>query len=247
MAMYYYIYDPFLNKKKYFDHLAQIETRLTDLGINGKINYLSFLKNIYQILNEEVKRGLKTLVVVGNDKTFTKIINLTADLDVTIGLIPLGEPNLIARFLGIPTGEAACDVLSSRIIDRLDLGQINNYYFVTSLEFGGKDITLGCDNNFFISSEGKDSCLIISNFDQHQNSTTQPNDGQLDIFIESVRRGWFKRQVDVSRFSAKKIKVASSRSIPIWLKDENRIIKTPAEIKILPQKIKIIVGKNRQY
>ena len=46
--MYYYLYDSRLNDKKYNNVIAKIETRLTDLGINGKINRLSFLKNINQ-------------------------------------------------------------------------------------------------------------------------------------------------------------------------------------------------------
>ena len=67
--MYYYIYDSYLAEKKYESTIARIENRLTDLGINGKINRLSFLKNIHQIIGEEVKRGVKTVVVVGSDET----------------------------------------------------------------------------------------------------------------------------------------------------------------------------------
>ncbi|MEK7652915.1 MAG: diacylglycerol kinase family protein [Patescibacteria group bacterium] len=244
--MYYYIYDPLLANKKNFNSVAKIETRLTDLGINGKINYLSFLKNIYQVLDEEIKKGLETLVVVGNDKTFIKIVNLVADLGLVVGFIPFGEPNLIAQLLGIPTGEAACDTLSSRIIERLDLGQINNYYFITSLECDGKDVILECDNNYFISPQTKNSRVTISNLDVYDGSIIRPEDGQFDVFIKTGNGGWFKKPGEVSRFNAKRIKITSQGSVPILLKDEERIIKTPAEVRIIPKKIKIIVGKNRQ-
>src|SRR3989344_4911991 len=118
--MYYYLYDPQLSDKKYNNIIARIETRLTDLGINGKINRLSFLKNINQVLAEEIKRGVKTIIIVGDDKTIGQVINLIADFNVTIGVIPIGPNNNIARLLGLPSEESACDVISSRIIKKID-------------------------------------------------------------------------------------------------------------------------------
>ena len=38
--MHVYIYDSFLNHKKFEKIIARIETRVTDLGLNGKINRL---------------------------------------------------------------------------------------------------------------------------------------------------------------------------------------------------------------
>ena len=140
--MYYYLYDSCLNQKKYNNLLAKVETRLTDLGINGKINYLSFLKNIEQILQEEIKRGVKTVVVVGNDRTFGQTLGTLAGLGVTIGLIPIDKSSQIAKFLGLPDGERACDTISSRIIKKIDLGQINNCYFFTSLEAYGPRLAI---------------------------------------------------------------------------------------------------------
>ncbi len=34
--MHVYVYDSFLNQKKYDRILARLETRITDLGLNGK-------------------------------------------------------------------------------------------------------------------------------------------------------------------------------------------------------------------
>jgi len=100
--MYYYIYDSFLSDKKYRKLLAQIETRLTDLGINGKINRLSFLKNIRDLITDEIKNGQNTIVVLGNDSTINKVINIIADLDVFLGIIPIGKEKKFQNFWACP-------------------------------------------------------------------------------------------------------------------------------------------------
>src|SRR3989338_2880950 len=103
--MYLYLYDSFLNQKKYTSALARIETRLTDLGIGGKICRLSPLRNIKELIADELANGVKTIVVVGNDKTLSEAINFVAQHDVTLGLIPIGPNNSLAGQLGLPAGE----------------------------------------------------------------------------------------------------------------------------------------------
>lgn len=245
--MYYYIYDSFLGQKKHQIILARIETRLTDLGINGKINRLSFLKNIYQVVAEEIKRGVDTVVVVGDDKTISQIINLIIGLNVVIGFIPIGKDLNIAQSLGIPPAESACDILSARIIKRLDLGKINNYYFFTSVELGGKDINLTCDNNYFISLP-ENNILNISNLGFSTQQATLPTDGLLNVFIENTKKKfWQKNKNRSSRLCLKNINITSQKSLPILITDEKRIVKTPAEVKIAPKKIRMIVGKKRTF
>lgn len=246
--MYYYLYDSKLNDKKYNNIIAKIETRLTDLGINGKINRLSFLKNINQVINEEVKRGVKTIIIVGDDKTIGQVINLIADLNITIGIIPIGPNNNIAKLLGLPLEEAACDTISSRIIKKIDLGKINNYYFLTSLEIGGKNITLECDNNYIINLQEDNNIINISNLNNCYDTISDPTDGKLDIFIENVHKKIFARNKSTfSYLKNKTIRVTGDKNVPIFLSDERKIIKTPADITVMPKKIKIIVGKKRYF
>src|SRR3989344_7026326 len=132
--MYLYLYDSFLNNKKFSNTLARIETRLTDLGIGGKICRISPLRNIKELILDEIRNGVKTVVVVGDDKTLNQIVNGVAKYDITVGLIPIGPDNRIAQTLGIPEGQKACDVLAARIIEKIDLGKINETYFLSGSE-----------------------------------------------------------------------------------------------------------------
>ena len=246
--MYYYLYDSELSDKKYNTVIAKIETRLTDLGINGKINRLSFLKNINQILAEEIKRGVKTVVIVGDDKTIGQVINLVADFNITIGLIPIGPNNNIARLLGVPLGEDACDIISSRIIKKIDLGKINNHYFLTDLIISGKNITLECDNNYLINLSEGNNIINISNLNYCYGSPTDPLDGQLDVFIENTQKKFLRKSKStLSHFKNEVLKITGDKTVPILISDEKTIVKTPAEVAVAPKKLKIIVGKGRYF
>lgn len=241
--MYYYIYDSFLNDKKYHGLLAKIENRLTDLGINGKINHLSFLKNIQQVLAEEIKRGVKTVVVVGSDKTLGQIINLIMDLNVVIGYIPI-HSECIAGLLNIPQGEYACDVLSARIVKRIDLGKVSNYYFISALETGGQKLTIECDGNYIISLTDKDNIINIGNLNYQRGIFASPNDEYLDLFIENIEKKFLiKGKTTLSHLTFKKIRLSAEKPMPILLMDEKKILKTPVEIKVQPKKLRMIVGR----
>src|SRR3989344_5440347 len=151
--MYLYLYDSFLNKKKYAAPLARIETRLTDLGIGGKIFRLSPLRNVEELIADEIRTGTKTIIPVGHDRTLSQIVNVSARFELTIGLIPIGPDNTIARTLGIPEGEAACNILAARIVKRIDLGRINNVYFISNLQLNvnGQAVTLQCEDQYIIT------------------------------------------------------------------------------------------------
>jgi diacylglycerol kinase family enzyme len=246
--MYYYLYDSRLSEKKYHNVMSRIETRLTDLGINGKINRLSFLKNISQIVNEEIRRGVKTIIVVGDDKTIGQVINLLTTLNITIGIIPVGPNNLIAKLLGMPMGENACDIISSRIIEKIDLGKINDYYFVTSLDIGGKNITVECDGSYVINLKDGENVINISNLNNAYKKYTDPQDGKLDVFMEVIHKKLIgKNTTTLSRVTNKNVKITSNKALPIFISDEKKILKTPAEITVAPKKLQIIVGKNRYF
>ncbi len=248
--MYYYIYDNFISENKYRKTIAQVESRLTDLGINGKITKMSILKNLKKTINDEIKNDIKTLVVVGNDKTLNQTLNLLENLDVTIGFIPIGPDNNIAKLLGIKEGEPACDILSSRIISKMNLGLINkSIYFLSYLEMPGDDLYINCDNNFFINTEGKNNIITISNIyygEDEKELTIKNNSDFLNIVIKNHKKSIFKKSKKyLSYFKAKNISINSEKSVPILLVDEKRILKNPIRLELLKEKLKIIVGKNR--
>ncbi len=258
--MYYYIYDSFLNQGKYAAELNRIEARLMDLGINGRIEKLTILKSFKEIVEEAIRKGAKTIIAVGNDQTVSKIISYLPNLQTTLGIIPIGEENNLASLLGIPSGEQACDTLSSRIIEKIDLGKANNKYFISSLQVPvQKELVMDC-GSYKISPLDNTKMINICNFsslpvaDNQYETCGNPKDGMLEAIISSNQKeqhglfGLFKKEYSKkSVFPIKKMKIkCSSESLSV-LADGQTTIKTPLTVEVIPKKLKIIVGKKRMF
>lgn len=253
--MYLYLYDSFLGHKKYGNLLARIETRLTDLGIGGKIFRLSPLRNVEELIADEVRNGAKTIVVVGNDKSFAEIINIAAKFEVTLGVIPVGPDNKIAQALGVTSPEDACNILAARKIERVDLGKANGTYFLSSIKINGNEVTIDCENKFTITSQGE-SQISICNFrpldtKREEHKYFDPQDGFLEILVQKQVAGFipmFKKTTvrNDTIIPFKTISISSRESLPV-VTDGQRVLKTPVQIKIVPKKLRLIVGKNRQF
>ena len=132
--MYVYLYDNFLKNKRYDSLIKAMETRLTDYGIAGKIIRLQRYTNCEMLIEDEIRKGAKTIVVVGNDVTFGHVLSRAASCRVIYGFLPVGSENSIAEVLGLPVGIDACDVLAKRRKLYLYVGWLNNRYFISQLQ-----------------------------------------------------------------------------------------------------------------
>ncbi len=248
--MYFYLFDPCLLSKKYEKTLTKIERRIIDLGIEGKFERLTVLKNPEELIKEAIRKGVKTIVAVGNDQIVAQIINIIADNDdVVLGIIPLGKNNKIAHLLGIPEGELSCDALSNRLIEKIDLGKINHHYFLTSLKIINSEVTLECDDSYRITPSPAQE-INIFNLDAYHNKVFNPQDGVLETLINPAAswKSIFKKQKE-SLFPVRKIKILElNKEKPSKIiADGLKVLKRPLIVKIVPQKLKVIVGKERKF
>jgi len=249
--MYFYIYDIFLNDKKFNNILTKTEDRLADLDIKGKVCRLNLLKNLKELLVDAKKNGAKTVVAVGDDVTFNKIINAAIDLDLVVGYIPLVKNSKIAEILGIFPLEKACDILAQRIIKKIDLGKINNYYFINSAKIIKENVIIKL-NNFAITTLRNNQIHFCNlgvealNFNYH----CHPADGLLELIIVPEQKKFIfkaKKTEKQSVFPFTKLKVNSLNDQATILIDDKVMIKTPAEIEVVSGKLKVVVGSNRHF
>jgi len=252
--MYFYLYDNYLTEKKYKSALDKIENRLTDLEMRNKTGRLSLLKNIKEMIEDEIARGIKTVVAVGDDQTVFKVINVLAyHPDITLGIIPIGPNNNIAKILGIPPEEEACDVLSSRIIKKLDLGKINHHYFISEISFPGKGITISNKEGYSIKPNDTAEVKIYNFNFKDSFAITNPQDGILELLVKEKESSLLpkflknKKHKDQSLFSITDIEVTSNNEPVKILIDNHHTIKTPAHISVIEKRLKVIVGKNRLF
>lgn len=261
--MYFYLYDTFLSAKQYEKTLARIEARVADLGIKGRVVKLTVLKQLEETIKEAIDRGAKTVVVVGNDKTVSKAINVIANYkNTTLGIVPVGEENEVAKILGIPEEDFACDVISNRLIDVLDVGRINDQYFFSKVEIEDGGVSLECNGVYKIEPGEEVEKVTIYNFGYYLTKKINPKDGALEILITTRKKGrglfyFLKKKImgPDSFFINKYLKINSTiedeeaggiKEKPIKI-DGLRVIKTPAKIDVVPRRLKVIVGKERMF
>ncbi len=249
--MHIYVYDSFVNQKKYNKVLFRLETRLTDLGLNGKICRLGVMQSIASILESEIRQGPKTIVAVGNDATIHKVINGLTDYNIPLGFIPIGqENNSMANSLGIELEELACDVLSRRKIEKLDLGIANQFYFLSQASITTQGTTIEINKRYTIEIMEKGEVNIINlitSTNLPANTKSTPHDGKLELAINTggAKKTFTSASKNQSFFSFKKLTILN-KNHPLVL-DKAVKIPAPIEISIVKKKISMIVGKARNF
>jgi diacylglycerol kinase family enzyme len=249
--MYHYIYDSFLSDKRYENEISQIEARILALGINGRVDKLTILKNLKEIVEDGIRKGAETLVVMGDDTTLGKVISYVAPFrKIILGYIPLGPKQSISRVLGIPSGVGACDVLSKRMIKKFDLGKANEKYFLFSLEVTKNNVVIECDDNYNFQTISPSSLLRICNLGRlEEEDFFNPSDGLLEAVVVNQNSGWniFKKSYKKdSVFTIKKAKIKCDIECVPLLLDGQTVVKTPASVEVVPKRLNIIVGKERK-
>ncbi len=252
--MYVYLYDDFLKQKKYDGVIKAMETRLTDFGIAGKIIRLQNFTNAKAVIDDEIKKGVSAIVIVGNDRTFGHVLSRAATCEVLFGFLPVGPENSIAGVLGIPIGEMSCEILARRRKIKLDVGWFNNRYFVSQLYIPPSRISVEYDEKFKVTAKSLME-LVVCNLQPFvwkgrktgKQQVIHPQDGKLEAFLQPLRkRLWRTEYEEPSIFPFEEMQVFAKS--PFVVKADGLESKeTKIKIKLARSRIEMIVGKERKF
>ena len=233
-----------------------METRLTDFGIAGKILRLQKFTNAESIVKEEIERGATTIVIVGNDETFGRVLSRAATSNTLFGFLPIGPDNSIADVLGIPVGEESCYILSKRRKVSLDVGWFNNRYFVSQLHIPLGDIRVEYDDKFAVMSINGGLELVVCNLQPFtwkqkgkNDFVVHPQDGKLEAFLRPVlKRSILGKPIfeEPSIFPFEEMVVTSDKPFLVEA-DGKKSKETKITIRLAKKRIQMIVGKERQF
>ncbi|MFA5127434.1 MAG: diacylglycerol kinase family protein [Patescibacteria group bacterium] len=255
--MYVYLYDNFLNNRKYNSILKQIEVRLVEFGIAGKILRLNNYIDAKPIIDDEIKRGAKNIIIVGNDRTFGHILSRGATCDCVFGFLPIGPDNDIADVLGIPEGIDAADVLARRRKQKLDVGWFNNRFFVSQLHVPPAKVRVIYDEKFQVSTPFKMEVVVCnfqpfywkrSNKDKEE-FVVHPQDDKLEAFLRPLTKtGWFGyKYEDPSIFPFEEMEVIGEDGPFVVEADGKSTKEVKVKIRLAKDKIDMIVGRDRKF
>ncbi|BBN99854.1 diacylglycerol kinase [Sporolactobacillus terrae] len=134
------IYNPTSGRELAKKNIAYILDRLEDVGYEASAYATKYEGDATAGARKAVDRKFDLVVAAGGDGTINEVINGIAEQErrPKLGILPLGTTNDFARAIGIPRDIVkACDVLCEGHEMPIDIGKVNDRYFV-NIAGGGK-------------------------------------------------------------------------------------------------------------
>jgi len=94
-------------------------------------------ERLKQVVLEVIGEGHPLIIIGGGDGTFNTVTELFVHRDVVLGILPMGTANNFARSMGVPMAlDKAVDVIAHGKVVDVDLGMINDQYFINIATVG---------------------------------------------------------------------------------------------------------------
>lgn len=244
-----YIYDELATDKKYERELGNVETELSRCGIEGRIARLGVFRQPQKMIEELTAAGAKNLIFVGNDQTILRLMSFLPDIDATFGYIPLVSQSVLANVFGIPCGAKAVEVVAGRLIETLDVGKMDDRYFLTEVALPDTTAAVEVGGKYRVSPVMKGSIGIrnLGSICIKGKSLADPKDGKLEIVIQSELKKtgfWTKSELIESRFLLTEGSVVSKDAVHGFI-DGQAVSASRMKFSILPKKLRFITGRQK--
>lgn len=116
---------------------AEINSHLNTNRYKAVIEYSSSPGNATDITKNFLDKGISKVIAVGGDGTVNEVAKALIDTNTTLGIIPLGSGNGLARHLKIPLNiKGAVHLINHGRIFMMDHGVINNTPFFCTAGVG---------------------------------------------------------------------------------------------------------------
>jgi diacylglycerol kinase family enzyme len=260
--MYYYIVDPQQLSQKEFERVQNnLYSSLSEFRISGEVVRMTGLRTIQQLVENAFAHEAKTIIAVGGDDTLHEVINAIGKREMVVGFIPIIESEM-AEIFGLKDLLQAVKTIAFRRIEQIDLGVVNgNDYFLSKLTIETNDeieLIFKVDDKYTAKQTVASGLIVNSRVDREGSKVGNPTDGLLDLLLlpkltkwkellnrKLLQSGIYETIHSSSTLHVKSILIKNS-GLP--LKVGNKILaKTPAEVTVAVQALKLIVGRERNF
>lgn len=115
----------------------QIAELFRAAGLNARVVPLHSPQNAIDAARASIEAGDDAVVAAGGDGTVSTVASTLVGTITPLGVLPLGTLNHFAKDLGIPTDlEKAIQVIAARRIASVDVGEVNDRFFVNNSSIG---------------------------------------------------------------------------------------------------------------
>ena len=134
-----FIYNPYSGENVILSKLDKVISLHQEAGYTIVPYRITPGEDVGVALNDIKDGNYKYILIAGGDGTVDSVVNAMAKNGVSlpIGILPAGTANDFSKFLGMPSDiEAACKQILSSEVKSVDLGSINDKYFVNVASTG---------------------------------------------------------------------------------------------------------------
>lgn len=134
------IYNPTSGREAFKKELVEVLRRFEEAGYETSAHATTGEGDATTAAKYAVKRKFDMIVAAGGDGTINEVLHGIAEQEYRpkLAIIPVGTTNDFARALGIPREPLkAVNVILEHNIRKLDIGKVNNQYFM-NIAGGGK-------------------------------------------------------------------------------------------------------------
>jgi diacylglycerol kinase (ATP) len=133
-----FIYNPYSGENLILHQIDKVIDTHQKYGYTVIPFRISFGYDISQAF-EDINNEYSYILVAGGDGTVDMVVNYMKikNLDIPIAILPTGTANDFAKFIGMPLDvEEACGQIIKSKVKKLDIGKINDKYFVNVASTG---------------------------------------------------------------------------------------------------------------
>ena len=134
-----FIYNPYSGENLILSKLDKVISLHQEAGYTIVPYRITAGEDVGVALNDIKDGNYKYILIAGGDGTVDSVVNAMAKsgISLPIGILPVGTANDFSKFLGMPSDvEGACKQILSSEVKSVDLGSINDKYFVNVASTG---------------------------------------------------------------------------------------------------------------
>ena len=134
-----FIYNPYSGENLILSKLDKVISLHQEAGYTIVPYRITAGEDVGVALNDIKDGNYKYILIAGGDGTVDSVVNAMAKsgISLPIGILPVGTANDFSKFLGMPSDvEEACKQILSSEVKSVDLGSINDKYFVNAASTG---------------------------------------------------------------------------------------------------------------
>ncbi|MDJ0510944.1 MAG: lipid kinase [Crocosphaera sp.] len=205
------------------NRFAQAVDILNDLGFELIVVPIQSSEDLPQLVH---KHGTKVdlVIVGGGDGTLNSVVDSLVEMNLPLGILPLGTANDLARTLKIPvTIPQACQIIAEGHLKYIDLGSVNGKYFFNVASLGlsveiTEKLSKGAKRRWGVLAYALTALQVISQ--------TNPFHAQIQINGETIEVKTIQIAVGNGRFYGGGMAVAEDATI-----DDQRLDLYSLELK----------------